>query len=142
MSLTLYFHPLSSFCQKVLVALYENDTPFTPRIVDFSDEASRAEFVALWPMGRIPVLRDEAKGQTVPETSIIIEYLAQHYPGATELVPADPDLAWRTRLRDRFFDLYVEEPMQKIVGDTFRPAGKGDPVGVATAKACLRPPTA
>ena len=28
MSLTLYAHPLSSYCQKVLVALYENGTAF------------------------------------------------------------------------------------------------------------------
>ena len=137
MSLTLHFHPLSSFCQKVLVALYENDTPFAPRTVDFSNQASREAFIALWPIGKIPVLRDEAKDRTVPESSIIIEYLAQNYPGASELVPADPDLARQTRLRDRFFDLYVEEPMQKIVGDTFRPAGQGDPFGVEQAKALL-----
>jgi len=34
MALKLYFHPLSSFCQKALTALYENGTPFEPIIVD------------------------------------------------------------------------------------------------------------
>jgi glutathione S-transferase len=137
-ALALYFHPLSSFCQKVLVALYENDTPFTPHLVDFFDETSRREFLRLWPMGKIPVLRDEARDRTVPETSIIIEYLAQYYPGRTALVPADPDLARQTRLRDRFYDLYVDVPMQKIVTDRLRPEGQHDPFGVEQAKATLR----
>jgi glutathione S-transferase len=138
MSLTLYFHPLSSFCQKVLIALYENDTPFERHIVDLRDETSRAEFKKVWPIGKFPVLRDEAKDRTVPESSIIIEYLAQHYPGKSPLVPADPELARQMRLRDRFFDLYVNVPMQKIVADRLRPAGKNDPHGVDEAKALLQ----
>jgi glutathione S-transferase len=138
MSLKLYFHPLSSFCQKALIALYENDTPFEPHIVDLGDEASRTAFMKIWPAGKFPVLRDEAKDRTVPESSIIIEYLAQHYPGRTSLVPADADLARQTRLRDRFFDLYVNVPMQKVVTDRLRPAGKNDPYGVEQAKTLLR----
>jgi glutathione S-transferase len=138
MSLKLYFHPLSSFCQKVLVAVYENDTPFEPHIVDLADEITTAEFKKLWPIGKFPVLRDEAKDRTVPESSIIIEYLGQHYPGRTQFVPADTELAWQTRLRDRFYDLYVHEPMQKVIGDRLRPAASKDPYGVEQAKARLQ----
>ena len=138
MPLRLYFHPLSSFCQKVLVALYENDTPFDPEIVDFGNEASRAAFLKVWPIGRFPVLRDTTADRTIPESSIIIEYLAQHHPGRTLLVPADPDLARRTRLQDRFYDLYVNVPMQKVVTDRLRPPGKSDPYGVEQAKALLQ----
>jgi glutathione S-transferase len=138
MSLALYFHPLSSFCQKALTAFYENDTPFERRIVDFFDEDSNAAFKKIWPIGRIPVLRDEARDRTIPESSIIIEYLALHHPGRTQLVPADADLARQTRLRDRFFDLYVNVPMQKVVTDKLRPAGKNDPHGVDEAKALLQ----
>ncbi len=86
----------------------------------------------------MPVLRDEARDRLVPESSIIIEYLARHYPGKIKLLPADPDLALQTRLRDRFFDLYVAEPMQKIVTDRLRPPGQEDPHGVASARALLR----
>ena len=138
MSLKLYFHPLSSFCHKVLVALYENDTPFVPHIVDLASETARADFKKIWPIGKFPVLRDEARDQTIPESSTIIEYLAQHYPGKTQLVPADPDLARQTRMRDRFYDLYVNVPMQKVVTDRLRPAGKNDPHGVEEAKALLQ----
>jgi len=138
MSLKLYFHPLSSFCQKALIAFYENDTPFEPLIVDLSDEVSSAELKKIWPLGKFPVLRDDAKDWTIPESSIIIEYLGLHYPGRTQLVPADPDLARLTRLRDRFYDLYVQLPMQKVVGDKLRPAGKKDPYGVELAKAQLQ----
>lgn len=138
MSLELYMHPLSSFCHKALIALYENDTPFVPHIVDLGDPAALAEFKRVWPVAKFPVLRDEARDRTIPESSIIIEYLAQYYPGPSQLVPADVDLARQTRLRDRFFDLYVQQPMQKIVGDKLRPAGKNDPLGVEHAKSQLQ----
>jgi glutathione S-transferase len=137
MTLTLYYHPLSSFCHKVLIALYENNTPFTPKIVDFADQASVAEFKAIWPVNKFPVLRDEKDDRTIPESSIIIEYLDRHYPGATRFLPDDPDLARQTRMRDRFYDLYVHVPMQKIVGDKIRPEGKKDPFGVEEAKKML-----
>lgn len=138
MSLKLYFHPLSSFCQKALTALYENDTPFEPVIVDLFNEESAAAFKKIWPIGRFPVLRDEARDRTVPESSIIIEYLDQHFPGKSRLVPADADVARQTRLRDRFFDLYVNVPMQKIVTDKLRPAAKNDLYGVEEARKLLQ----
>jgi len=137
MPLRLYSHPLSSFCQKVLIALYENETPFEPQMVDFSNEASNAALKAIWPVGRIPVLRDEVNNRTIPESTIIIEYIEQHYPGKTRLLPADPDIATIVRMEDRFFDLYVNVPMQKIVGDRLRPAGKKDPHGVEEATSLL-----
>jgi len=138
MSLRLYFHPLSSFCHKALVALYENGTPFEPHIVDLLDEASRAAFRKIWPIGKFPVLRDDARDCTVPESSAIIEYLDQHYPGQVRLVPEDADLARETRLSDRFYDLYVNVPMQKIVTDRLRPAGQNDLYGVEQSKALLQ----
>jgi glutathione S-transferase len=138
MSLKLYFHPLASFCWKVLIALYENDTPFEPHIVDLGDERSSTEFKKIWPIGKFPVLHDEARNVTVPESSIIIEYLSHHYPGGTELVPKDPDPALQARQWDRVYDFYVHEPMQKIVGDRLRPPGKTDAPGVEQAKALLK----
>jgi glutathione S-transferase len=138
MSLTLHFHPLASFCWKALIALYENDIPFKPNLVDLGNPAERAALLELWPIGKFPVLRDEARDQTVPESSIIIEYLDRHYPGRTKFIPADPDLAWQTRLRDRFYDLYVHLPMQKIIGDRLRAEGNKDPHGVEEARAQLK----
>jgi glutathione S-transferase len=138
MSLKLYFHPLSSFCQKVLVALYENGTPFEPQIVDLGDAASSAGLKTLWPIGKFPVLRDDARDRTIPESSIIIEYLDQHYPGRTRFIPTDPELARQVRLRDRFYDLHVNVPMQKVVTDRLRPAGRNDPHGLEEAKTLLR----
>ena len=137
MSLTLYFHPLSSYCQKVLIALYEAGTPFATVVVNFGDAESAASFRKLWPVGKMPVLRDAALDRTIPESSVIIEYLGQHYPRGTALIPADPDQALLTRLADRFYDLYVHDPMQRIVGDRLRPEGAKDPTGVAAAQAML-----
>jgi glutathione S-transferase len=137
MSLTLHYHPLSSFCWKVLIALYENDNAFTANSVNLGDEGERAALLKLWPIGKFPVLRDDARGETVPESSIIIEYLDRHYPGRTRFIPENPELALRTRLRDRFYDLYVHLPMQKIMGDRLRAADKTDPHGVEEARAQL-----
>ncbi len=137
-SLTLHFHPLSSFCQKALIALYENATPFTPHIVNLGEAQSRADLLRLWPIGKFPVLHDEARKETVPEATIIIEYLAAHYPGKTDLVPRDSGRACAVRLADRIYDLYVNESMQKIVGDRLRPAGSKDPFGVEQARTRLK----
>ena len=119
MSLKLYFHPLASFCHKVLIAFHENELSFEPVIVDFGDPASVAAFKAVWPMAKMPVLRDEARGCTAAESTILVEYLDAHYPGKTRFLPSDADGAWRTRMWDRFFDYYVHHPMQT---DRHRPA--------------------
>jgi len=138
MALRLYSHPFASFCQKVLIALYENETPFEAALIDLADEADRAELTSVWRIAKFPVLLDGERKCNVPESSIIIEYLAQHYPGPIALLPADRDLARETRLLDRFYDLYVSEPMQKIVGNRLRPADQKDAFGVAQAKASLQ----
>jgi len=138
MSLTLHYHPLSSYCWKVLIALYENDIPFTPNLVDLGNPAERAALVKLWGIGKFPVLRDEARNETVPESSIIVEYLDRHYRGPTRFIPDDAGSALQTRLQDRFYDLYVHLPMQKIMIDRMRPADKRDPLGVEEARAQLR----
>ena len=138
MSLTLHMHPLSSYCWKVLIALYENDTPFEARVLDLSDPAVVAAFKALWPTTKMPLLCDAARDRMVPETSIIIEYLQTAYPGPVRFIPDDPDAALRVRLMDRLFDLYVMTPMQAIVGDRIRPADVAkDPYGVTQARAQL-----
>src|ERR1700712_3290694 len=138
MSLTLHYHPLSSFCWKALIALYENGVPFTPKLVDLGNPAERAALQKLWPIGKFPVLQDDARNEIVPESSIVIEYLDRHYPGHTQLIPDGIDSALQTRLRDRFYDLYVHLPMQKIMGDRLRSDGKQDPQGVEEARAQLR----
>jgi glutathione S-transferase len=138
MALTLHYHPLSSFCWKALTALYENDTPFTPNLVNLGDPAERAALLKLWPIGKFPVLEDKARSEVVPESSIIIEYLDRHYRGQTRFIPEQEDRAFETRLRDRFYDLYVHLPTQKIVGDRLRSVDNKDPHGVAEARAQLR----
>ena len=137
MSLTLYIHPLASFCHKVLIALYENDISFEASLVDFSNPGAAAAHIERWPVGKIPVLHDSVGNRVVAETSIIIEYLQQQHPGSMPLIPDDADLELNVRLWDRFFDLYVSVPMQKIVGDRIRPEGATDPFGVAEARATL-----
>jgi glutathione S-transferase len=132
MSLTLHFHPLSSFCHKALIALYENNTRFERRIVNLMDPADAAAFKKLWPCGKFPVLQDG--NRTIPESSIIIEHLDLQYPGKTRFIPADPKLTLQVRLKDRFYDLHLHDHMQKVVGDKLRPEGQKDPHGVENAR--------
>lgn len=130
---TLYTHPFSSYCQKVLVALYENGTPFESRLLE-GDEAMR-ELEALWPMKRFPVLVDGDR--IVIEATCIIEYLGLHHPGPVRLIPDDPRVALEVRMIDRFFDNYISTPQQRIVTDRLRPEADRDPYGVAQARHML-----
>src|SRR6185503_12738308 len=135
MPTSLYAHPFSSYCQKVLIALYENDIPFELRLLAQGAERTAAEHAALWPLKRMPVLVDE--GRTVVEASIIIEHLGLRHPGPVRLVPENPRTALDVRMMDRFFDNYVMTPMQKIVGDALRAAEHRDRHGVAEARELL-----
>jgi len=132
----LYYHPLSSYCWKVLIAFYENGTPFTPRILE-ADEAV-AEWRELWPLGKFPLLHDPVRGAVIAEASIIVEYLGRHEPGTFRPIPVDGDAAIEVRLMDRLFDNYVMGPMQALVGDRLRPEAVRDPHGVAENGAALR----
>jgi glutathione S-transferase len=135
MTLRLYAHPFSSYCQKALIALYENGTPFEFRMLGPDNPQAAAELEALWPLKRFPVLVDD--GRTVLEASVIIEHLGLHHPGPTPLVPHDPRDALEVRMLDRFFDNYVSSPMQKIVGDSIRAPASRDAHGVVEARSML-----
>ncbi len=129
----LYAHPFSSYCQKVLVALYENGTPFEYRKLDEGEHM--AELASLWPMRKFPVLVDDDR--TVFEATSIIEHLHVHHPGQALLLPEDPGAAAEVRMLDRFFDNYVSTPQQKVVFDALRAEDARDPHGVADARAML-----
>ena len=111
--LTLYYHPLASYCWKVLIALYEHGVAFERRIIDLDDAADSAELSALWPLGRFPVLRDGER--VLAESSILVEYLDHHYAGGGALIPPAFEAALTARLWDRLIDNYVQNPMQGIV---------------------------
>lgn len=132
--LTLYGHPISSYTWKVLTALYENGTPFAFVTVD---QNTYADFIAKWPMGKFPILIDSARSAMTSETSVIIEYLDAHYPGATRFIPHDIDAALEVRRWDRVCD-HLNTTMSKMVVDNIRPEGQRDPYGVEEAKRIVR----
>lgn len=135
MTLTLYYHPFSSYSWKALIAFHETGTPFTPRRID--DPQAAAEWKRRWPIGRFPVLVEETSGLTLPEASIIIEYVDSHHPGPQKLLPDDLDVRLEVRLLDRFFDNYLHHAMQKIVADRLRDADHRDAQGVHDARGLL-----
>ena len=129
----LYAHPFSSYCQKVLVALYENHTGFDYR--NLEDPQANAELTVLWPMRRFPVLADGER--TIIEATCIIEYLQLRHPGPATLIPEDPEAALEVRMLDRFFDNYISTPQQKLVADRLRAEDVRDPHGVQEARNML-----
>jgi glutathione S-transferase len=131
--LTFYGHPISSFTWKALIALYENDTPFDFVTVD---QATYADFIAKWPMGKFPILLDSDRKRMITETSVIIEYLDAYYPGRTRFIPKDFDTALEVRRWDRVFD-HLNVTMSKVVLDNIRPEGQHDPIGVEEAKRAI-----
>ncbi len=130
MALTLYAHPFSSYCWKVLTALYENETPFDYRLIE--DAADWSDLEALWPLKKFPLLRDGQ--EVVAESSIIIEYLTLHYAGPVQLIPKDAEAALTVRFMDRFFDHYVMAPMQLIVANGMRAENERDKISIGAAR--------
>ncbi|CAM3574742.1 Glutathione S-transferase [Bordetella sputigena] len=135
MALQLYFHPFSSYCQKVLVALYDLGLGFERNVIEGADSPAGRRLAALWPMQRFPVLVDGDR--TVIESSCIIEYLDLYHAGASRMIPHDPKAALETRFMDRFFDNYVATPQMQIVFNALRPEGSRDPHGVQQSRAML-----
>lgn len=135
MPLVLHYHPLSSYCWKVLIALYEKALPFELRMVDLGDAAARAAYAQLWPTAKIPLLQDG--DSCIPETSIQIEHLDLHHAGKARMLPGDPAAQLQIRLWDRVFDNYVMSALQHAVGYYLRPEGQRDPLALQTARAQL-----
>jgi len=131
MALTLHYHPLSSHCWKLLIALAENSTPYEPKLVNLGDAAERAAYAALWPTAKIPLLVDGER--VIPETSIQIEYLDRRHPGRVRLLPEDFDAQLQVRLWDRLFDLYVMDPMQRYIAQLLRAEAERDGKAMSAA---------
>lgn len=133
-ALTLHYHPLSSYCHKVLIALDVLGVECDMRLLNLGDATERAAFLALWPVGKMPLLIDE--GRAIPETSVIIEHLQLHHARrGRSLIPLDDtDTALQVRLWDRVMDQYVMTPMQAFTADLLRPEDARDPLGVAQAR--------
>lgn len=128
--LQLFAHPFSSYCQKVLIALWVDETPFEYRILDDEHPGNMEELERHWPFRLFPLLLDE--GKPVVETSCIIEHLQARNSGGNEWIP-EGEVGRRVRFLDRFFDLYVMNNMSAPVFDAIRPEGKKDPYGVEQA---------
>jgi len=133
MSLEFFGHPFSSYTQKVLIALWADETPFNYRMIE--DPANMEELKRHSPYGLFPLLIDD--GRPVFESSTIIEHLHAHHRRSNDWIP-EGETGRRVRFLDRFFDLYVMGNMQRPVADTIRPEGANrDPFGVEKARGDL-----
>lgn len=127
----LHAHPLSSCCQKVLIAARVLGVALDERLLNLGDAAQRAMLDGLSPARKMPVLVDQ--GRVVAETSIIIEYLQQRLSSdGPRLIPADPDAALAVRFWDRFCDFYLMTPMQALTAELLKPeSARSEPAAEA-----------
>lgn len=130
MSLQLFAHPFSAYCQKVLIPLWADGTEFEYRMIDEEHPENFSELERHWPFRQFPVLLDD--GDPVIETTCIIEHLQERHPGPNRWIP-DGEAGRRVRFLDRFFDLYVMNNMTVPVFDALRPKGTRDGYGVEQA---------
>lgn len=133
--LQLFAHPFSSYCQKVLIALWADGTPFEYRLLDEEHPENMAELERHWPFRLFPLLLDD--GAPVVETSCIIEHLQACHPGPNPWIPEGAP-GRRVRFLDRFFDLHVMNNMSVSVFNAIRPEDSRDPHGVALSLGRLR----
>jgi glutathione S-transferase len=131
----LYGHPFSSYTQKALMALHENDTHFEFMMLSPEHPDTNADFAQRWPIKRFPLLVDGER--QVMEATCVIEYLHVHHPGRVRLIPGDADTAIEVRMLDRFFDNYIHAQVQRIVFNALRPEADRDPYGVNEARLML-----
>ena len=122
----LYYVPVSTYCQKVLMAFHEKGVAFEPELVNLSDETARSEYRKFYPLGKVSVLVPE-EDWMIPESSIIIEYLDTHFDAGTRLLPDDPDLARQARFKDRMLDLYLNDSISNLFFQGRKPQEERDP---------------
>lgn len=118
----LYFSYPSPYCQKVLIALYEKKIAFVGKLVNLADPADKAEYQAIYPLGKVPLLCTD-DNKLVPESSIIIEFLDQVEP-AHRLIPLETDHARNVRLWDRLADQYLCASVMNMLMESRKPTAQ------------------
>ena len=129
----LYYFPLSTYSQKALMALHEKKIPFEPEIVDLRDDAARAKYRDIYPLGKVPLLVLD-NGHLIPESSIIIEYLDTHFESGPRLIPKDPEESRRTRFKDRMQDLYLNESVTTLIFESWKTEAERNAEGMEKAR--------
>ena len=122
---------MSTYSQKVLIAIYEKDLRFTPHVVNLMVDAERDEYRKLYPLGKVPLIVLN-HGPLIPESSIIIEYLDSL--GGTPLISPNPDVARKTRFKDRFIDFYLTESVGTLFTESRKPEAERNARKIETAR--------
>lgn len=121
----LYSFPLSTYSQKVLIALGEKGVTCEIEDVMLFDDEQRARYREVYPLGKIPLLVLD-DGHMIPESSIIVEYLDTHFDSGTRLIPVDAEASRKVRFQDRMLDLYLNDPVATLVFQSWKPESERD----------------
>jgi glutathione S-transferase/RNA polymerase-associated protein len=104
--LKLYEHPLSSYVQKVKIALREKGIAFEAVRPDgVGRGGATGEFVVANPRAEVPALVDG--GVMLFDSTIILDYIEEKWP-APALLPADPAARARLRMIEEVCDTHYE----------------------------------
>lgn len=126
----LYYHPLSTYSQKVLIALYEKGIEFTPEIINLMDPEDHDRYRKIYPMGKVPCLELD-DGHLIPESSIIIEYIDSL--AEPTLLKGDAEHTRKIRFKDRMYDLYLNEAVATLLFQGMKPESDQDPERIKKA---------
>jgi glutathione S-transferase len=111
----LYYNPLSTYSQKVMIAFNEKGIAYQPEVVNLMSPEGCAAYAKINPLGKVPFLKPSEDWQ-VPESTSIIEYLEDTFPKAPHLIPpAGGEAARQVRFMDRMADLYLNEPVVELL---------------------------
>jgi glutathione S-transferase len=101
--LELYGAPQSTCSQRVRFVLNAKGLPFEEHRLDlFAGDQLEPDYLKLNPNGLVPTLIDD--GVPVIESSVIMEYLEEVFPGGRSFVPEGPLERARMRALIRFID--------------------------------------
>jgi len=129
----LYYFPLSTYSQKAMIAFNEKGISYEPIVVQLLEPAERAEFEKIYPIGKVPFL--QANDRPVPESTSIIEYLEDEFPGTPRMIPAgNGDAPRQVRFMDRMTDLYFTEPLSELISQQLGLRPKDDDKAVRARK--------
>ncbi len=136
MPLRLYYHPLSTFSQRVRIALAEKQIPATEYELvelDFPGREHKGEvFRATNPYGRVPAIDHD--GFVLFESTAILDYFESLWPSPA-LVPGEPRARATMAMHVKLCDLEVGTKTGALIFPTrFLPRERWKPEAMAEAR--------
>jgi glutathione S-transferase len=110
---------VSPYASRVRLAIYAHGLPveIAPSGQWTEDFRKSPDYLAINPIGRVPTLLLD-DGSALPESTVIVEYLADAFPDAG-LRPSSAEAAAKDRLLAHLVEIYVQEQANPLFQQVF-----------------------